>query len=119
MRILGFSKKWDKLNQPEFTTFRLPRKDRDWQMGEYVQVVYKPRSKNREPLGIAKITFREERYVEAYSNLSNEEARIDGFLCRDDMLRWLQKTHKGRHTYEPMNKLTLRWIKKGENNGRD
>jgi len=30
MRILGFSKKWDKLKDPEFTTFRFERKDKDW-----------------------------------------------------------------------------------------
>lgn len=38
MRILGFSKKWDKLNNGKFTTFRYPRKDslvgRDWHDGE-------------------------------------------------------------------------------------
>jgi len=62
MRILGFSKKWPKLDKPwfardihTFTTFRYPRRDRDWEVEEVVQVVYKPRSKEREPLGIARI----------------------------------------------------------------
>ena len=58
MRILGFSKKWPKLykNPDELlTTFRYPRRDKDWQVEEVVQVVYKPRSKEREPLGIARI----------------------------------------------------------------
>jgi len=56
MRILGFSKKWAKLNNKLlFTTFRFPRKDKDWEIEEVVQIVYKPRSKEREPLGIARI----------------------------------------------------------------
>ena len=62
MRILGFSKKYGKLSKPwyardihTFTTFRYPRRDRDWEVEEIVQVVYKPRSKEREPLGIARI----------------------------------------------------------------
>jgi len=51
MRILGVSKKWDKLkNEMLFTTFRFPRKDRDWAVEEVVQLVYKPRSKEREIL---------------------------------------------------------------------
>jgi len=34
MRILGVSKKWDKLQRPEWTTFRFARKDKDWYEGE-------------------------------------------------------------------------------------
>ena len=109
MRILGFSKMWQKLDQETFTTFRFPRKDKDWYVGEVVQIVYKPRRKGGgERLSAAEIIDKEQRYVEAYSDLSNEEARVDGFTCRDDMLNWLQKTYNGRHTYERMNKLILR-----------
>ena len=62
MRVLGFSKKWTKLNNPIiFTTFRFPRKDRDWEAEEIVQVVYKPRSKDREVLGIARIIRKEKK----------------------------------------------------------
>lgn len=54
MRILGFSKHWAKLDNPEFTTFRFPRKDKDWQIGETVKIVIKPRSKGGgELLGLA------------------------------------------------------------------
>lgn len=60
MRILGFSQKWHKLNNGIlFTTFRFPRKDKDWEIEEVVQIVYKPRSKQREPLGIARIIRKE------------------------------------------------------------
>ena len=110
MRILGFSKKWDKLNHIEFTTFRKERLDKDWFAGEVVQVFYKPRSKEREFLGLAHIIFAEPRHVECYSNLTNEEAERDGFLNRHDMLEWLRKTHGDIPLI--MNKLILRWVNK-------
>ena len=109
MRILGFSQKWDKLQEPTFTTFRFTRKDKDWQIGEVVQVVFKSRSKGREILGVAEIIIKEKRYMEHISNL---EARRDGFRNVAEMIMWLTKSHAhdGRFSFEPMNKLTLRWI---------
>lgn len=110
MRILGFSKRWQKLSNPIFTTFRFTRKDRDWQSGEQVQVVYKPRSKEREYLGVAEILNKESRHILTVSGLSDTEARDDGFSNRDDMFQWLVKTYSGLP--ETMNKLTLRWVEK-------
>ena len=109
MRILGFSRKWGKLKKPEFTTFRFTRKDKDWQIGEIVQVVFKPRSKGREILGVAEIMGKEKRYMEHISNL---EARRDGFKNVAEMIMWLTKSyaHDDRFLFEPFNKLTLRWI---------
>lgn len=104
MRILGFSKKWGKLQQPEFTTFRFPRKDRDWVVGEKVQIVYKPRRKGGgERLGIARINYKE--FVRV-KDITEGEAIKDGFHNALEMWLWLKKP-KGN---EPMNKLTLRWI---------
>ena len=34
MRIISFSVMWPKLQQPRFTTFRFPRKDKDWERVE-------------------------------------------------------------------------------------
>lgn len=53
MRELSFSKHWDKLNQSEFTTYRYPRKDRDWALYEEVKIVYKGRTKDKKVLGYA------------------------------------------------------------------
>ena len=60
MRIMGFQKQWvnqltgkPKLSEEEFTTFRWPRRDRDWEVGETVRVVMNPRTKERIPLGEA------------------------------------------------------------------
>ena len=102
MRILGFSKKWDKLSDIEFTTFRFPRKDRDWSAGEKVQVVFKPRSKEREPLGIARIIFKEFRFPLA---ITGDEAIKDGFNNALEMWLFLKKPKNDT----PINKLTLRW----------
>lgn len=115
MRILGFSKKWAKLQRDEFTTFRFTRRDRDWEVGEIVQVVYKPRSKEREILGVALIITKELRNVAPDWGqgellvITNEEAIMDGFANWGEMFDWLGKAH-GLHRLatEPMNKLTLR-----------
>jgi len=72
VRILGFSKKWTKLNQDEFTTFRLPRKDKDWQLEEVVQVVFHPRHKDREVLSIAQIIEKGSVRLNGYSASSIE-----------------------------------------------
>lgn len=131
MRILGFSLKWPKLNldkpvteRPIFTTFRFRRRDRDWEVGEVVQVVYKPRSKGREILGIAQIFCSESRWVLnaeddelkhygdyfAVKAVREDEAVLDGFKNRADMVAWIGRTHRLRNVLEPMNKLTLRYV---------
>ena len=115
MRILGFCWKWDKLKEPEFTTFRFARKDKDWQEGETVQIVFKPRSKNREVLGIAQILAKESKGMSrgtpsVFPEISNEEAKHDGFVDYFQMWEWLFDTYGGRRLIdESMNKLTLQW----------
>lgn len=118
MRILGFSKKWDKLNKAKFTTFRFPRKDKDWQVDEIVQVVYKPRRKGGgERLGVAKIISKERRWVftarkpRGQKVVTPQEARKDGFKSYVDMAMWLVNTYgHQRLVNEPINKLTLKWL---------
>jgi len=128
MRVLGFSHKWPKLQQPEFTTFRFARKDKDWGIGEDVQIVYKPRSKDREVLGFATIVEKAPRCMALHGSkltepkITNEEANADGFPDQRSLIpsmrgyffmwEWLWKTYGGRRLLdEPMNKLTLRWFK--------
>lgn len=123
MRVLGFSEMWPKLNKLEFTTFRFSRRDKDWQVGEIVKVVYKPRSRSRQLLGEAQIIGKESRRIDRYRGspsipyggfVTEEEAIKDGFASSKEMLSWLEKAHgkDGRWTSgEPMNKLTLRWVK--------
>jgi len=117
MRILGFSKKWDKLNDMEFTTFRYPRVDRDWYIGEKVQVFYKNRSPQRERLGIAQIVDRQPRELSPYfmdecQLVSYEECVADGFPNGlDEMVAFMEKQY-GLDYISKFNKLTLRWIEK-------
>ena len=111
MRILGFSKKWDKLKQNTFTTFRYPRGDKDWAIGEQVQIVFKPRSKDREVLGQAEIINKEIRKIgtafEQYLP-TEEEARADGFSSIIEMNKYFSDTYGRRIFQEPIHKLTLR-----------
>lgn len=101
---------WDKLKQPEFTTFRFPRQDKDWQLGEIAQVVFKPRTKERQILGNAQIINKETRDMNRQRDNQMEwEAQADGFANAFEMWLWLKKAHGDRYESEPMNKLTLRW----------
>ena len=122
MRILGFAtENWinfetgrPKLWEDKFTTWRFKRQDRDWEVGEVVQVVVKPRTPGREVLGQAMIIARELRPMPPVLELASlaymeEDARRDGFLSYPDMWDWLYKTHGDRLSREPMNKLTLAW----------
>jgi hypothetical protein len=111
MRIISFSKKWGKLNQLEFTTFRVPRKDaykgRDWQVGEEVQVYFHNRQPDREFLGFARIIKKESMLV---CMIDDEQAVEDGFTNASEMFEWLEAAHHKRidpHTFR-INKLTLK-----------
>ncbi len=110
MRILGFSKKWNKLSENTFTTIRFARKDRDWQIGELVQIVFHPRSKERKSLGTAKIVNKESRDLFRIG-LLDYEIHADGFENKEELGKWLDKTHGRRWLDEPMNLLRLKWIK--------
>lgn len=125
MRILGFSELRPKLQQDEFTTFRFRRRDNDWMVGERVETVYKPRSKERKILGQVEIVSSERRWVVnaedadmkyygdyfAVKVVTEAEAIADGFVDRAAMVTWVGNAHKLRNILEPMNKLTLRLIK--------
>lgn len=112
MRILGFSRKWEKLSQPVFTTFRLPRRDKDWSIGEVVQLVYHPRSKDREVLGRALIKNIEARSFNPAMapKITEEEAITDGFTGMSEMRDWLGHAHQGRALLS-FYKLTLEVLK--------
>lgn len=133
MRILGFSRKWQKLTDDIlFTTFRYPRRDKDWQVEEVVQIVYKPRTKERKILGIARIIRKQEKdttkkwsyYPSSRSPntpdmITPQEAYEDGFSGMHGggdikkLLQWLREANPGRYFGEPIvNKLTLYWIER-------
>lgn len=102
----------DKLNKPVFTTFRFPRKDKDWQEGEVVQVYYKNRTPARKKLGNAVIVSKEVKVTGRHEgDITQEEAIADGFDSIVGMEQWLIKAHGIRRVCgENINKLTLRWL---------
>lgn len=112
---MGFQKQWvnqltgrPKLSEVEFITFRWPRRDRDWEVGEIVQVVIRPRTKERIPLGEAAIISKEPRSLNSKPNLLiiDSEAMMDGFPNADALREFL------RHTYKALlvvHRLTLQW----------
>ena len=119
MRILGFCKRWDKLKQREFTTFRFQRKDKDWQNNELVQIVFKPRSKEREIMGTAQIIGKYAVMIFPdpvpdpvcpISSITEEDAKADGFANLKMMQLWFWDRYKRRALNCPINRLTLKWI---------
>ena len=103
MRILSFCKMWDKLERPRFTTFRFPRKDKEWHSSELVQVYYKSRTPQRKKLGEAMIMIVENMPVR---DITHSEIVADGF---DSMLEmWLFLGWPDGQ--EEINKLTLEWV---------
>ena len=116
MRIISFSKKWQKLSNLEFTTFRFPRADKDWYVGEMVQVYFKNRSPQREKLGEAQIIGKEKRELDSWfveqevaPLVSEQEAMADGFSSVEDMTQYMEKQY-GLDYISLFNKLTLRWV---------
>ena len=126
MRIMGFQRQWvnqltgkPKLSEEEFTTFRWPRRDRDWVVDETVQIVMNPRTKERIPQGEAIIVSKEPRtiinanpnfYTET-PHITDSEAQMDGFLLAIYLIDFLIQG-KPRHWIYPVNRLTLRWTRR-------
>jgi len=106
MRIISFSQRWPKLLNQEFTTFRYPRKDKDWFVGEAVQIFFKSRSPQREKLGDAIIVNK----VLRFGPRDDKEAQDDGFIDTADMERWMRKTYGEAKLWERINKLTLKRV---------
>lgn len=110
MRILGFSKKWAKLKNDTFTTFRYRRKDadkgRDWHNGETLKIIYHPRHEH-EYLGIAKIINKEAKPIGSITIL---EAVEDGFNSDFEMREFLGNPELNA----TINKLTLKWAERAK-----
>jgi hypothetical protein len=114
MRELGVSVMWPKLQHETFTTFRFPRRDKDWQVGETVRVVFHPRGRDRKVLGTAKISGNEPRTFDYTSpnSITAAEAHEDGFRDRTDMKQWMKAKYGAAALSKSMNRLTIQWITK-------
>lgn len=113
MRILGFEQHWGKLDHQLddlFSTFRYPRRDKDWQRGERVNVVVKPRTKGRQCLGLAKIINICPVHPE---DITDEMAQMDGFTDAQEMLNYLAHQYAKDERWlsrKPINQLLLAWL---------
>ena len=125
MRILGFGRLWPKLEQEIFTTYRYPRGDKDWEVGEVVQVFLKPRSRSRVKLGVARIIGKEprelddsfqRRFPESLEGqvpvVTEEEAKADGFATVAEMVAYFIKQRGALDYTSLFNKLTLEWVER-------
>lgn len=114
MRIMSFSRRWPKLEQDSFTTFRFPRKDaikgHDWHLGEALQLYYHSRRPDRQYLGDAQII---EKIWRRIDQITEVEAIVDGFQTLEEMLDFLGQPD-GK---EWINKFTLKKLirRSGEN----
>jgi hypothetical protein len=110
MRVMGYTKRWSKLQKEVHTTFRFTRKDRDWETGEYVQEVYHPRSKNREIMNPKALII--EKTPKWWYEITDTEAIEDGFVDAQDMVTWLIEAYgQDRVNKERVNKLKIKIIK--------
>jgi hypothetical protein len=122
---MGFQKQWinqvtgkPKLSEETFTTFRFPRKDRDWEVGETVQVVMNPRTKGRVPVGEAVIVSKEIKALipaqrHGQTNLiTNDEARQDGFMLAAELVDFMLEGKPLSYWGLRPNRLTLRWTRR-------
>jgi hypothetical protein len=117
MRIISFAKRWGKLKKGFFSTFRYPRKDTDWTVGEKVQVFIKNRSPHRIFLGIAEITCKAPRTLLITTDpipnnrgiATQREAKDDGFENLAEMAAFMSDYY-GKDYSPDFNKLTLKWI---------
>jgi hypothetical protein len=113
VRELGVSVMWPKLEEPEWSTFRFPRRDKDWQVGETVRIVFHPRGRDRKVLGTAQVRDKQPRVMIAdegpIMSTSPDEAREDGFNSLSMMCAWIRQRYGEESLHKPMNKLTIRW----------
>ncbi len=135
MREMWVKEKWRRSDDELiFTNYRFPRRDNDWRIEELVRIVYKPTTKDRFVMGIARIIRIQDndlnkRWSYGWGMPTNppntpdmityEEAHDDGFHGMhgggdtDGMISYYRKKYGwSRCEREKLNKITLYWIDK-------
>jgi hypothetical protein len=111
----AYNIKRNRLFNEEFTTYKRIRKDKDWEVGEIVNITLSPVAKPHTQLGLAKIIRIDKKSTNHYiytdtTSLSSEELAYDGFEPFSD---WkFMHSYFGYKSYEVkiFNKITLQWI---------
>jgi hypothetical protein len=107
--------KRNRLFNEQFITYKRIRKDKDWEVGEIVNITLSPVAKPHTQLGFAKIIGIDKKSDNHYTypettELSYEELAYEGYGQYDD---WkFKRTYFGddRHDIKIFNKITLQWI---------
>lgn len=112
MRIISFTEMWPKLQASQFTTWRFPRRDRDYITGEQLQAWYRQRSPKRQFLFNVEVVSKWSKWLIDANGLHirPDEALVDGFDSPEQMFEFLKKAHGKRVYNEPINVLLLRKI---------
>ena len=111
----SYNTKRNRLFNEQFVTYKRTRNDKDWQVGEIVNITLSPVAKPHIQLGVAKIISIDKKSTNHYmytetTDLSGEELRYEGF---DNFQNWnfMHKFFKdSRHDVKTFNKITLQWI---------
>jgi hypothetical protein len=103
-----------KMSRDEFTTFRWPRRDsKNYRVGELLQVVIKPRSNQRRPMGVVVVVKQEElrSFWSGGNCITDEMARQDGFRYATELVCYLNK-ERPSPSQRPaiVYRYTLKWI---------
>ncbi len=119
MRELGFTKDWTnqltgklKLKEERFTTLRLGRRDKDWEVNETVRIVMFPRQTKKKLIGVAQILS-----IVGFSDyyaVPESVIKRDGFESLDGFRRWWLKSH-GKRSAERLYLMELNWLERLEN----
>ena len=107
--------KRNRLFNEQFVTYKRIRKDKDWQVGEIVNVTLSPVAKAHTQLGFAKIIGIDKKSYNHFiypetTSLSCDELTYEGFGQFDE---WeFKRSYFGDdyHDVKTFNKITLQWI---------
>ena len=107
--------KRNRLFNEQFVTYKRIRKDKDWQVGEIVNITLSPVAKPHTQLGFARIISIDKKSDNHYmypetTDLSCEELKYE---CFDAFDSWkFKRTYFGDSYYDIkiFNKITLQWI---------
>jgi hypothetical protein len=111
-----YNVKRNRLFNEQFITHKRIRKDKDWQVGEIVNITLSPVAKPHIQLGLAKIISIDKKSDNHYiypetTDLSSEELAYEGFSHWGDTWKF-KRTYFGDDYFDVkiFNKITLQWI---------
>jgi hypothetical protein len=109
---MGGVERKPKLECLSFVTFRLPRVDKDWMVGEILEVVIQRIGDKKYPLGQAEIIYmdrKERREYYGEFSISDEDAQHEGYKSSWELSKKLFYARKAGQVPTFAYKLTLEW----------